>query len=111
MPELPFLQVMAVAGLVAIVLVVLAMPLGSRLGPRAGHFVLRASLAGVLVTFGIALAAGARSGDLGRFSAEMGTGAWLQLGAFFLIVYGTGYRFVSSYLSDKRAKAKEAEDV
>lgn len=112
MPELPFLQVMAVAALVAIALVVLAMPAGTRFGATAARLLLRSSLAGVVVVFAVCLAWGARSGDLGRFNAAMGSSAWFQMGAFFLIVYGTGYRFVSAYLLDKlKTPVKEAADA
>jgi len=101
MPQLAFVQVMAVAGLASIVAVVLAMPVGARLGHQAGRLLLRASLIGVLGVFAGCLAWGAASGDLGRFNAQEGVEAWLQMGAFWGIVYGTGYRFVSAYLADK----------
>lgn len=101
MPQLAFVQVMAVAGLAAIIAVVLAMPVGARLGHRAGKLLLRASLIGALGVFVACLAWGASTGDLGRFNAQEGVEAWLQMGAFWGIVYGTGYRFVSAYLTDK----------
>lgn len=101
MPQLAFIQVMAVAGLAAVVAVVLAMPVGARLGHRAGRLLLRGSLIGALAAFAGCLLWGASTGDLGRFNAEEGTEAWLQMGAFWGIVYGTGYRFVSAYLADK----------
>jgi len=112
MPELAFVQVMAVAALAAIVAAVLAMPVGARLGARAGRMVLRGGLIGVVLVFAACLAWGTATGDLGRFNAEAGTGAWLQMGAFFGIVYGTGYRFVDAYLLDKlRDCAKEVTDA
>lgn len=112
MPELPFVQVMAVTALGAMAAVVLAMLVGARVGARAGRAVLLTSLVGVVVVFAASFAWGAASGDLGRFNARMGIDAWFQLGAFFLIVYGTGYRFVSMYLTDKGDEAlKEAADA
>ena len=101
MPQLPFVQGMAVAALVAIALVVLAMPIGAKVSVRAGTFTLRASLAGVLVAFSALAGWGAATGDLAVFNARMGAGSWLQMGAFFGIIYFTGYRFVASYLADK----------
>ena len=110
MPQLAFVQVMAMAGLAAIAAVVLGMPVGMRLGPRAGRALLRASLIGSLLVFAGCFAWGASTGDLGRFNAQEGAGAWLQMGAFWGIVYSTGYRFVSSYLLDK-ARSAEAGSV
>lgn len=103
MPQLPFVQGMAIAALVATLLVVLAIPVGARAGARAGALVLRASLIGVLAAFAALAAWGASTGDLAVFNARMGVGSWLQMGAFFGIVYMTGYRFVASYLADKAA--------
>lgn len=108
MPQYAFLQVMAVAGLLAIAAVVVAMPVGARVGARAGRTLLRASLFGVLIAFAACLAWGAASGDLAAFNAKAGVGDWLQMGAFFLVVYGTGYRFVSAYLLDKLKEATGA---
>jgi hypothetical protein len=101
MPQLPFIQTMAVAALAAIVLVVLAMPAGAWLGARAGLRVLRFSLAGAAAAFIGCIAWGALTGDLAVFNAQMGFDDWLQMGAFFVIVYSTGYRFVAAYLADK----------
>ncbi len=101
MPQLPFVQGMAIAALAAIVLVVLAIPVGARAGVRAGALVLRASRIGVVLAFAGLLGWGAASGDLAVFNARMGVGSWLQMGAFFGIIYLTGYRFVASYLADK----------
>ena len=112
MPELPFVQVMAVAGLIAILAVGLAMLAGARLGTKAGLVLLRASLIGITLAIAGAFAWGSASGDLGRFNARVGASAWFQMGAFFGIVYGTGYRFVSVYLADKHKEgAKEAADA
>ncbi|MBN2839708.1 MAG: hypothetical protein JXP37_01955 [Coriobacteriia bacterium] len=102
---MPFVQGMAIAGVVAILLVVLAMPIGARASARAGVLFLRVSLIGVIAAFaGLALW-GSASGDLARFNARMGVSSWLQMGAFFGIIYMTGYRFVASYLADKGAGA------
>ena len=112
MPELPFVQLMALAALAAIAAVMLALPLGRWAGVKTGQVVLKASLAGVVTAFAACLIWGARSGDLGRFNARVGAEAWLEMGLFFAIVYGTGYRFVSAYLADKRqGLTKEAADA
>lgn len=112
MPQLPFVQTMAAAGLAAILLVVLAMPVGARLGARAGLMMLRVSIAGVVVVFIGCIVWGALTGDLAVFNARMGFDDWLQMGAFFGIVYITGYRFVASYLSDKlRADRARSDDA
>ena len=108
MPQLAFVQVMAVAAFAAILAVVLAMPVSARLGHRAGRVLLHTSLIGVLLIFAGSLAWGSSTGDLGRFNAREGTSAWLQMGAFFGMVYGTGYRFVSMYIADKAASAAKA---
>lgn len=105
MPQMAFVQGMAIAALVATLLVVLAIPAGARVSARAGTIVLRASLVGVVVAFAALAAWGASTGDLARFNARMGAGAWFQMGAFFGIIYMTGYRFVASYLADKNAKS------
>ncbi len=112
MPQLPFVQGMAIAALLAIALVVVAIPVGARVGARAGAVVLRASVIGVVLAFAGLLGWGAASGDLAVFNARMGVGSWLQMGAFFGIIYLTGYRFVASYLADKaREGAPHAEAV
>jgi lysylphosphatidylglycerol synthetase-like protein (DUF2156 family) len=108
MPELPFLQAMAVAALAAVALAIAAFPAGARVGAKAGWFVLRVSLVGVVLALAACLLWGASSGDLQRFNVRLGTEAWLQMGLFFAIVYGTTYRFASAYLTDK---AKEAADA
>ena len=108
MPQMAFVQGMAVAALVATLLVVCAIPVGAHLGARTGMIVLRVSLIGVVVAFAALAAWGASTGDLARFNARMGAGTWIQMGAFFGIVYMTGYRFVASYLADKSAKPANA---
>lgn len=104
MPQLPFVQCMAVAALVSIVLVGLAVPVGASAGVRAGRLLIRVSFIGVLIVFGVCLAWGWSTGDLALFNARMGIGAWVQMGAFFAIVYSIGYGFASSYLLDKAAE-------
>ena len=108
MPQYAFVQVMAVAALLAIIALVAAMPLGAKAGPRAGRALLRVSLVGVLLAIAGCFVWGASTGDLGRFNAQMGWDSWLQMGAFFGIVYFTGYRFVSAYLADKAKEAASA---
>lgn len=108
MPQYAFVQVMAVAALAAILTLVVSMPLAAKVSPRAGRVLLRASLAGVLLVIAACFVWGASTGDLARFNARMGWGAWLQMGAFFAIVYFTGYRFVSMYVADKLKEASDA---
>lgn len=103
MPQMAFVQGMAIAAVIATLLVVCAIPVGARVSAPAGLIVLRVSLVGVVVAFAALAAWGASTGDLARFNARMGVGTWLQMGAFFGIVYMTGYRFVASYLADKSA--------
>lgn len=107
MPQLPFVQTMAVAGMAAILLAVLAMPAGAWLGARAGLGVLRFSLAGAAAAFIGCIVWGALTGDLAVFNALMGLDDWLQMGAFFGIVYFTGYRFAAAYLTDKLRADRE----
>lgn len=114
MPQMPFVQGMAIAALAAILLVVLAIPVGARFGVRAGRLLLWTSLAGGSAACAGLAVWGSSTGDLAAFNARMGAGVWLQLGAFFGIVYFTGYRFVASYLADKdtgRARAQTPGDV
>jgi len=99
---------MAVSALVAILAVVASMPLAARVSPRAGRVLLRASLIGVLLVVGGCFVWGASTGDLARFNARMGWDAWLQMGAFFAMVYLTGYRFASAYVADKLKEASDA---
>ncbi|MGB4442344.1 MAG: hypothetical protein WBJ62_09000 [Coriobacteriia bacterium] len=108
MPQYAFVQVMAVSALVAILALVVSMPLAAKVSPRAGRALLRASLAGVLLAIVGCFVWGASTGDLARFNARMGWDAWLQMGAFFTIVYFTGYRFVSAYVADKLKEALDA---
>lgn len=100
MPELPFLQVMAVVACLTFVGVVIAMPVGTRAGARAGRAVLRASLGVLLVTIAACLWWGHVTGDLATFNTRMGLEAWLQIGAFFGIILSTGYRFVGRFLDE-----------
>ncbi|MDO8879221.1 MAG: hypothetical protein Q7W44_00210 [Coriobacteriia bacterium] len=112
MPELPFLQVMAVVACLTLAGVVVAMPVGRRAGARAGRSVLRASLGVLLVTIAACLWWGHATGDLATFNARMGLDAWLQIGAFFGIILTTGYRFVGRFLDDlASAESPEVADA
>ena len=122
MPQLPFVQVIAVVALVTLVGIVAAIPTGKRAGARAGRIVLRASAGVLIATIAACLWWGWSTGDLATFHNRMGLDGWLQIGAFFLIIHSTAYRFVGRYLHDlevteKRAAAdaiaeySEAEDV
>lgn len=108
MPQYAFVQLMAVSALLAILALVVSMPLAAKVSARAGRVLLIASLAGVLLAFAGCFVWGASTGDLARFNARMGWDAWLQMGAFFMIVYFTGYRFVSAYVADKLKEASDA---
>lgn len=105
MPELTFLQALVVVALVSFVLVVIAFPVTAKAGWRAGRATVRASL-GLLVLGLIAtLALGASSGELATFRSTLGIDAALQMGMFFLIMYSTGFLFVSRYISSLASEA------
>lgn len=108
MPQYPFVQVMAVAGLLAIVLAGLAIPVGAKVGTHAGLFALRGSLIGALAVFGACLVWAWVTGDLASFNAQAEPGALVQLGVFFTIMYSVAYRFAGSYLRDRAEEAADA---
>ena len=108
MPQYPFVQVMAVIGVAAIVLAGLAIPVGAKVGARAGLLALRASLFGALAVFAACLVWGAASGDLASFNAQAEPGALVQLGVFFTIMYSVAHRFAGAYLRDKTKEAVHA---
>jgi hypothetical protein len=51
---------------------------------------------------------GAVNGDLNAFTNRAEPGVWLQMGAFFAIMYSIGYRFAGAYVRDKAAEEAEA---
>ena len=108
MPQLPFVQVIAVVALVTLIGIVAAIPTGKRAGARAGRIVLRASAGVLLATVAACLWWGWSTGDLVTFNSRMGMDGWLQIGAFFLIIHSTGYRFVGRYLHDLELAEKLA---
>jgi hypothetical protein len=108
MPHYLFVQVMAVAGLLAILVAGASIPVGARFGARAGTLVLQGSLFGTLALFTGCLVWGAATGDLRAFNAAAEPGAMLQMGAFFAIMYSMTYRFAASYLRDKAGEANDA---
>lgn len=108
MPQYPFVQLMAIAGFVAIVITGLSIPLGARLGARAGTILVRVSLVGTIAAISIGFAWGASSGDLAEFRMRAEPGALVQMGVFFLIMYSAAYRFASAYLRDKAEETPDA---
>jgi hypothetical protein len=108
MPQYPFVQVMAASGLVAILAAGGSIAVGARAGARAGRQMLRGSLIGVAVIFAGCFVWGAITGDLAAFNAQAEPGAWLQMGAFFGIMYSIAYRFAGAYIRDKAAEVDDA---
>lgn len=104
MPQLRFLQAFVVLAFAAVAATVAALPVGARLGARAGRKVLRAG--GLTLAAGLlgSLAWGVASGEWAVFWRELGFDAVVQIGAFVAIVYFTGHNFVSRYLEDKAAR-------
>lgn len=109
MPQLAFLQVIVVAAVVALLLVVLSMPVGAKAGWRAGRLLLRVAVFGLGAVLVGATIWGSQSGELARFSEEMGGSDALQIGVFFLIVLGTGGNFAAKYLAEKAREEGEAD--
>lgn len=108
MPQYPFLQAMYVAAIAAIVGTGLALPVGARLGSRAGRRVLRGTVIALAVALVSCLIWGSRSGDLAAFNARLGVDAWVQMVAFFGIALSTAYHFVGRYLDDRATREREA---
>lgn len=108
MPQYPFVQLMAISGFVAIVITGLSIPLGARLGARAGTVLVRIGLAGTVAAITVGLAWGMLNGDLAAFRMRAEPGALVQMGVFFLIMYSAAYRFASAYLRDKAEEAPDA---
>lgn len=108
MPQLAFLQVIVVAVVVALLLIVLSMPTAARVGWRAGRVLLRAALFGLVAVVVGATIWASQSGELARFSSELGSSDALQIAVFFLIVLGTGSNFAARYLADRAREEAEA---
>jgi len=107
-PQLAFLQFIVVAAVVALLLIVLSMPTAARAGWRAGRTLLRAALFGLVAAVVGATIWASQSGELARFSSEVGSSDALQIAVFFLIVLGTGGNFATRYLADKAREEAEA---
>jgi purine-cytosine permease-like protein len=106
-PQLAFLQVIVVTAVVALLLIAVSMPVAARVGWRAGRVLLRVALFGlVAVVIGATIWA-SQTGELARFSSELGSSDALQIGVFFLIVLGTGGNFAARYLADKAREEAE----
>lgn len=101
MPQLAFLQAIVVAAIVAFALIVLAFPAAAKLGWRAGRTLLRVAVGGLLLAIVVCLVWASQSGELERFSSELGADAALQIGVFMLIMLGTGFNFASRYVAEK----------
>ena len=110
MPELAFVQVIAVGAALSLAGIVLAIPVGARRGARPGRLVLRASGFGLLALVAVCLLWGASTGELATFNRQLGLDGWLQIGAFFGIILSTGYRFVGRYLDDRGRTENRAAD-
>lgn len=107
MPQLAFLQTIVVCALAAFIVAILSMPVGARVSPRAGAYVLRGSLIGLVVAIIACVAWGASSGELAAFKQTLGFDGALQMSVFFGILYATFFNFAAKYLTDK---ARETAD-
>ncbi len=107
MPQLVFLQVIVVAAVAALLLIVLSMPTAAKAGWRAGRVLLRAAVFGLLAVIIGATIWASQTGELARFSAELGGSDALQIAVFFLIVLGTGGNLAARYLADKAREEAE----
>ena len=108
MPQYPFLQVMYVAAIAAVLGVALAIPVGARRGAPTGRRVLRGTLIALAIVLAACLFWGSSSGDLAEFNVQLGIDAWIQMLAFFGIVLFTGAHFVGRFLDDRAAREREA---
>ncbi|MGB4593364.1 MAG: hypothetical protein WBI63_06275 [Coriobacteriia bacterium] len=111
MPQLAFLQTIVVCAIVAFVVAILAMPVGARVSPRAGVYVLRGSLIGLVVAVVACVAWGASSGELATFEQTLGFDGALQMAVFFGILYVTFFNFAAKYLTDKAREIAREESA
>ncbi|MBN2822523.1 MAG: hypothetical protein JXR33_04960 [Coriobacteriia bacterium] len=100
MVDLSYPQAIVSAGLVAFVLFIAAMPVGSRLGRSAGRRMLRGTLAAFLIAVVVSTLIASGNGEIAALQLEAGPDALLQIGAFTLMVLFTTYFFASRYLDD-----------
>jgi len=106
-PQLAFLQVIVVAAVAALLLTVLSIPTAARAGWRAGRAVLRSAFFGLVAVLIFSTIWASQSGELARFSSEVGSSDALQIAVFFVIVLGTGGNFAAKYLADKAREEAE----
>ncbi|PKQ37328.1 MAG: hypothetical protein CVT59_07890 [Actinobacteria bacterium HGW-Actinobacteria-1] len=111
MPQLAFLQALVVAALVSFVLVVVAFPVGAKVSWQAARTLIRVSLGLLVVGFAGAIAWGASNGELVTFRSTLGPDAAIEMGMFFLIMYGTGFMFVSRFIATMAAESAGKEDT
>ncbi|TDB39493.1 MAG: hypothetical protein D9V44_00545 [Actinobacteria bacterium] len=111
MPQLAFLQALVIAALVSFLLVVAAFPVGAKVSWRAGRALVRLSLGVLVVGLAGTIAWGSSNGELVTFQSTLGPDAALQMGMFFLIVYGTGFMFVSRLIASMAAEPAGKEDT
>ena len=101
MPQLAFLQVIVVAAVAAILGVGLSIPVGGRLGSRAGQTLRRGSVLVLLAVVAGSLLWGHSSGELAQFNSRLGGAGWLEITVFFWVILSIGYRFSGSYLRER----------
>lgn len=111
MPQLAFLQALVIAAVVSFALVVVALPVGAKVSWRAGRMLVRVSLGLLVVGLAGSIALGASSGELVTFQSTLGPDAAIQMGMFFLIMYGTGFMFVSRFIATMAAESAGKGDT
>ncbi len=111
MPQLAFLQALVIAALLSFLLVVTAFPVGAKVSWRAGRTLVRVSLGLLVVGLVGTIAWGASNGELVTFRSTLGPDAAIQMGMFFLIIYGTGFMFVSRFIATMAADSAGKDDT
>ncbi len=86
--------------LIAFILFIVSMPVGSKAGRSAGVRMLVGTLVAFVLVVGVSVATALGNGEWDAFRREFGTDAPLQIGVFVVMVLFTTYFFASRYLDD-----------